>query len=135
MNPQDTELLDNLKIYCPPEIVAKYSHKQNNPKEWTRFYYYKQKRRYIIPKENIQYDYEVSSTLNYNKNVFYKMTSMSSSDGYFDYYFKLKDNLPNVVVKKSNREGRSQRSKNITKSKYTPPETCPETGKFIVRFD
>lgn len=134
MNPQDTELLDNLKIYCPPEIVAKYSHKQNNPKEWTRFYYYKQKRRYIIPKENIQYDYEVSSTLNYNKNVFYKMTSMSSSDGYFDYYFKLKDNLPNVVVKKSNREGKSQRSKQIA-TKYTPPETCPKTGKFIVRFD
>ena len=41
--------------------------------------------------ENVDYDYEVSSTLNYNKNTFYKMTTMSSCDGYFDYYFKLKD--------------------------------------------
>lgn len=135
MNPNETDLLDEMKIFCPPEIVAKYSHKQNNPKEWTRFYYYKNKRRFIIPKDNIQYDYEVSSTLNYNKNVFYKMTSMSSSDGYFDYFFKLKDNLPNIVVKKSNRDGKSQRSTTIATKKYEPPETCPETGKFIVRFD
>jgi len=133
MNPSDIELLNNLKIYCSPEIVAKYKHKQKKPQEWTRFYYYKQKR-YKIPNENIQYDYEVSSTLNYNKNVFYKMTAMSNNDGYFDYYYKLKDELPNVVVKKSNRYGKSQATQLKVLSEKPSVPTCPDTGKFIINF-
>ena len=42
------------------------------------------------------------------KTHFYKMTGMSSTDGYFDYYFKLKEHLPNVVVKKSNRNNKTE---------------------------
>jgi len=135
MNDNDVDLLDNLKIYCDPSIVTKYSHKQTNPKEWVRFYYYKKKRRHIVNKENISYDYEVSSTLNYNKNVFYKMTSMSASDGYFDYYFKLKDHLPSTVVKKSNRENKSERSRRLPPKKSIKDYEMTKDGKFIVRFD
>lgn len=137
MNKTDEELLKNLKIYCPPSIITKYKHKQQKPKDWTRFYYYKNKRRHLVEGSAVSYDYEVSSTLNYNKNTFYKMTTMSSQDGYFDYYFKLKDHLPNVVVKKCNRHNKSDKVQQITppyKNKFSNYEMTDD-GKFIVRFD
>tara|TARA_R110000796_G_scaffold90169_5_gene193942 strand:+ start:5041 stop:5448 length:408 start_codon:yes stop_codon:yes gene_type:complete len=135
MNSHDSILLNNLKIFCPANIVTKYKHKQQKPKEWTRFYYYKNKKRNIVTHENIEYDYEVSSTLNYNKNTFYKMTTMSSSDGYFDYYFKLKDHLPNVVVKKSNRHNTTEKTKQMVKPFQSTPYEIDSNGKFVVRFN
>lgn len=135
MNPDDTELLNNLKIFCPPNIVAKYKHKQQNPKEWVRFYYYKNKKRHIVDADAVSYDYEVSSTLNYNKQTFYKMTTMSTQDGYFDYYFKLKEHLPNVVVKKSNRHNKSEKTQQITPPYKKNNYEMTEDGKFIVRFN
>jgi len=135
MNDYENNVLTDFKVYCPPEIIQKYNHKHINSKNWTRFYYYKDKKRHAVGKENISYDYEVSSTLSYNKNVFYKMTTMSNQDGFFDYYFKLKNNLPKIVVKKSNRKNKSDRTKNVKEvSVKELPEVCPETGKFICRF-
>tara|TARA_R110000744_G_scaffold80657_4_gene158397 strand:- start:1047 stop:1454 length:408 start_codon:yes stop_codon:yes gene_type:complete len=135
MNVDDKELLTNLKIFCPPNIVTKYSHKQAAPKEWIRFYYYKNKKKKLIFPQNIEYDYEVSSTLNYNKNTFYKMTTMSNQDGYFDYYFKLKDNLPNVVIKKSNRHNKSDKTKSFLNKLKVSDYERDKHGKFILRFD
>ena len=100
MNDYENQVLTDFKVFCPKEVVAKYNHKHQKDKEWTRFYYYKDKKRHAIGKENLDYDYEVSSTLAYNKNVFYKMTTMSNQDTFFDYYFKLKNDLPKIVVKK-----------------------------------
>ena len=37
------------------------------------------------------------------------MTTMSADDSYFDYFFKLKGDLPKCVVKKCNRYGKSQK--------------------------
>lgn len=136
MNPTDKEMLDNLKVYISPEIITKYNHKQSQPREWVRFYYYKNKKRHSIPGSQIKYDYEVSSTLNYHKNTFYKMTTMSSSDGYFDYYFKLKDHLPSCVVKKSNRSGKSDKTKIVRQVyKNKPDYKMTPDGKFLVTFD
>ena len=135
MNTHDIDLLNNLKIFCPPNIVTKYSHKQQAPKDWTRFYYDKNKKRHLVKPENIDYDYEVSSTLNYNKYVFYKMTTMSNQDGYFNYYFKLKDNLPNVVIKKSNRHNKSEKTKSFVNNMKVSDYETDKNGKFIVRFD
>ena len=60
---------------------------------------------------------------------------MSNQDGFFDYYFKLKNNLPKIVVKKSNRKNQSNRTKNITPvPNTTMPPVCPESGKFICHF-
>jgi len=89
-----------------------------------------------VGKDNIDYDYEVSSTLAYNKNVFYKMTTMSNQDTFFDYYFKLKNDLPKIVVKKSNRKGRSERIriKNEIIKKKTDYEISDD-DKFICRFN
>lgn len=135
MNDSDKELLDSLKVYCPPEIVAKYQHKQQKPRDWVRFYYYKNKKRNIVNAKDIKYDYEVSSTLNYNKDTFYKMTGMSSTDGYFDYYFKLKEHLPNVVVKKSNRNNKTERTKIMSKPTDKKHYDIDENGKFIIKFE
>ena len=62
---------------------------------------------------------------------------MSNQDGFFDYYFKLKNNLPKIVVKKSNRKNQSNRTKNIKAidaNKNILPPICPESGKFICHF-
>lgn len=135
MNEYENQILTDFKVYCPKEVVAKYNHKHQKDKDWTRFYYYKDKKRHAVGKDNIDYDYEVSSTLAYNKNVFYKMTTMSNQDTFFDYYFKLKNDLPKIVVKKSNRKGRSERTliKNEIIKKKTDYEMS-EDGKFICRF-
>lgn len=140
MNELDDELLKNLKIYCPPSLITKYSHKHKIPNDWIRFYYYKNKQRKECGPNDIAFDYEVSSTLNYKKNVFYKMTTMSSDDNYFDYFFKLKGDLPKCVVKKCNRYGRSEKQKKFVKNIdwKNPPKKPPEIsedGKFVCRFD
>jgi len=131
MNEYEQKVLTDIKVYCPKEIVAKYKHKHTKEKDWTRFYYYKEKKCQVVSPENIQYDYEVTSTLAYNKNVFYKMTTMSNQDTFFDYYFKLKDDLPKIVVKKSNRHSQRTIRKKLTTNEY---ERSP-CGKFICRFD
>ncbi len=136
MNDYENNVLTDFKVFCPTDVIQKYKHKHTNDKNWTRFYYYKDKKRHQVGNENIEFDYEVSSTLAYNKNVFYKMTTMSNQDGFFDYYFKLKNNLPKIVVKKSNRKNQSNRTKNIKEVGTNPtlPPICPESGKFICHF-
>jgi len=137
MNVLDILTLNDLKVFCPPEIVAKYNHKHNNPNDWSRFYYYRDKKKTLVGKQNIEYDYEVSSTLAYNQNIFYKMTALSCDDLHFDYYFKLKNDLPKCIVKKSNRY--NKKSKNETATSYTRIERnkieTSKDGKFILRFD
>jgi len=137
MNDYENQVLTDFKVFCPKEVVAKYNHKHQNQAKnaWTRFYYYKDKKRHAVGKENLDYDYEVSSTLAYNKNVFYKMTTMSNQDTFFDYYFKLKNDLPKIVVKKSNRKGKSDRTKNVKeKIKKITEYELSDDGKFICRF-
>jgi hypothetical protein len=135
MNSDDKKSLEELGIYISPEIVQKYSHKNADPEQWSRFYYYKNKKKTKV--NNINYDYEVSSTLNYKKNTFYLMSIMSHKDPYFDYYFCLKSDLPKCIIKKSNRN----KSDNIKNTKFRNEyktrdyEKCPKTGKIIVRFD
>ena len=130
MNDYENGVLSDFKVYCPKYIIQKYKHKHQEEADWTRFYYYKNKQRTIVPKTNIDYDYEVSSTLAYNKNVFYKMTTMSNSDTFFDYYFKLKPELPKIIVKSSNR--RDHKMKKL-KQQFPKPEIAAN-GKVVVRF-
>ena len=140
MNDYENQVLTDFKVFCPKEVVAKYNHKhQNHNKDWTRFYYYQDKKKTMVGADNVDYDYEVTSTLAYNKNCFYKMTNMSSRDTFFDYYFKLKNNLPKIVAKKSNRTKQRMNFRGINKNVVLPViptkyETDPVDGKFIVHF-
>jgi hypothetical protein len=138
MNDDDKKTLDRLGIFINPSIVTKYSHKNTDPEKWCRFYYYKNKKKTII--NNISYDNEVSSTLNYKKDTFYLMSIMSHKDPYFDYYFTLKANLPKSIIKKSNRNTKKNKPSskinyNNTYNQKKPYEICPKTKKIIVRFD
>jgi len=136
MNANDKKTLDDLGIYIDPAIITKYSHKNSNPEDWCRFYYYKNKKKTLV--NNISYDNEVSSTLNYKKNTFYLMSIMSHKDPYFDYYFCLKPDLPKCIVKKSNRNVKFNKPKNkidLHEYKHKDYDRCPKTGKIIVRFD
>ena len=61
---------------------------------------------------------------------------MSNQDTFFDYYFKLKNDLPKIVVKKSNRKGKSDRTKNVgEKIKKKKEYEISEDGKFVCRFN
>ena len=64
------------------------------------------------------------------------MTTMSNTDAFFDYYFKLKNDLPKIVVKKSNRKGKSDRTKNVKEPpmKKLSDYECSSEGKFICHF-
>jgi len=132
MNDYELAVLSDFRVHCPKYIIQKYKHKHANASDWTRFYYYKAKQKILVAPENLDYDYEVSSTLAYNKNVFYKMTTMSNSDTFFDYYFKLKSELPKVVVKSSNR--RSLRHLNLKYKEREQEREFTKDGKLIVRF-
>ena len=136
MNDYENNVLTDFKVFCPTDVIQKYKHKHTNDKNQIILRYSLLLLIHQVGNENIEFDYEVSSTLAYNKNVFYKMTTMSNQDGFFDYYFKLKNNLPKLVVKKSNRKNQSNRTKNIKEVGTNPtlPPICPESGKFICHF-
>ena len=70
---------------------------------WSKLYFYRDRKRIEIEKDNIKTDKEITSELDYNKKTFYKISIMSKEDPYFDYYFKLKDNAPSTIIKKSKR--------------------------------
>jgi|TARA_R110000765_G_scaffold18336_4_gene49247 hypothetical protein len=134
MNANDKKALRDLSISMSDDMIKKYKHKNTDPDEWIRFYYYKNKKKTLV--EDLDYDFEVSSTLNYKTNTMYLMSIMSQKDPYFDYYFTLKSDLPKCIIKKSNRN-KSDNVRNKTKiNNYkTDYERCPKTGKIIVRFD
>jgi len=133
MDEYEKALLTDFQVYCPKYIIQKYNHKHAAGDNWTRFYYYKRKKRYAVPPENIDFDYEVSSTLAYNKNTFYKMTTMSNSDTFFDYYFKLKSELPKIVIKSSNRKSKNQLNK--ISFPQSDLHELTSTGQVIVKFE
>jgi hypothetical protein len=62
------------------------------------------------------------------------MTTMSHDDNFFDYYFKLKPDLPKCVIKKSNRFNKVQKRMTIKKFDINDFDRSDD-GKFILRFD
>ncbi len=131
MDQKDRKLLKNLGIYMHPELRRKYDHKHSNPENWVRFYYYKQKKPFLVPRSNIRYEAEVTSTNSLHKHTFYKMSFLSKSDPYYDYYYKLKENIDKVIVLENQRV---QSKKNFKTIKAPPPERNSE-GQFVVRFE
>jgi hypothetical protein len=126
MTPEDKSILKSLGVFISPEVVNRYHHKQTAKEPSTRFYYFVERQKTYVPPENVSYDYEVSSTLSYKKNCFYKMSHLSNLDAYFDFFFMLKDECPKTVV----------RRKNIaTKRKGTSAGYSIKHGNFVVSFD
>jgi hypothetical protein len=126
MTPEDKSILDSLGIYISPHIVNKYHHHHSSKEPHTRFYYFVNRQKTYVPPENVSYDKEVSSTLCYKKNCFYKMSHLSKVDAYFDYYFMLKPDCPKTIVKRKNVS---------TKAKMPIAGYQKRNGKFVLSFD
>jgi hypothetical protein len=131
MNASDKGFLDKMGIYINPSIINEY-HKRGHRGHGagTRFYYYRNRHKIFINPENISYDKEVSSTLHYKKNAFYKMSHLCNEDPFFDFYFTLKSDTPKSVIKRNERKGYAVRSP------VPPRNGCFERkhGKFVVKF-
>jgi len=132
MNNRDKAVLTSLGIYCDPKVKKKYSHKHADPDEWVRFYYYKKRKPLIVPLTNIRFDSEVTSTNSLHKHTFYKMSHLSKTDSYYDYYYKLKEDVNDCVIKENKRLTKNGKiHKEIIKKKHE----VDEFGMFVVRFD
>ena len=132
MDKKDKSLLKSLGVYIDPKLNKKYKHKHSSPEDWVRFYYYKQRKPFIVPRSNIRYDAEVTSTNSLHKHTFYKMSHLSKTDSYYDYYYKLKEDVDECVVKENKRLTKQSK---FNKNFKPPPPERDENGKFVVRFE
>jgi len=135
MNDAEKELLYALGVYIAPKTIQKYKHKHNTDENWTRFYYYKNRKPFLVPGSNVRFESEVTSTQSLHKNTFYKMTILSKTDMFYDYYYKLKDHVGNVVVKQNKRTGVRGKQKPDPPKPSSPPPLISENGKFVVSFN
>lgn len=126
----------NKEKYLIPRDLNINPHKHRKKKNWVSLWFYKQRRKTSVLPNQISTDRVITSKLEYQKDIFYKMSSMSREDSYFDYYFKLKDNTPKDLVKKNNRYKKSNPHKKIIKvNEYqSKPYKRDASGKFIVTF-
>jgi hypothetical protein len=134
--------IDNQHYLIPKEVLNK-SHKHRKKDNWVKLWFYKNRKITEVKKEHVKIDKQITSKLEYQKNVFYKMTQISYEDDCFDYYFKLKDDFrkKNIVKKNSRFKNQIPNTNKKALSLHNdycykkPYRVCPETGKFIVSFD
>tara|TARA_Y100001963_G_scaffold157069_1_gene252259 strand:+ start:1694 stop:2119 length:426 start_codon:yes stop_codon:yes gene_type:complete len=136
--------LNKESYHVPDNLKTAVKSKHRNPKNWTKFYWYRDRTRTEVKADKVKEDKVITSRLDYCKNTFYKISAMSSQDEYFDYYFKLKDNVDKVVVKKNNRYKDPEFNPNNPLKKkridwrdnsYPSKYDYSDDGKIIVRFD
>ena len=133
MNKREKSLLKSLGIYIDPKIYKKYNHSHSNPDDWVRFYYYKNRKPFLVPASNIRYDNEVTSTNSLHRNTFYKMSHLSKTDSYYDYYYKLKEDVGSCIIKENKRLNKADKV-SADKFKLVPPPQN-ENGKFVISFE
>jgi hypothetical protein len=94
--------IDNNKY----NLLKKPNKRVHRTDDWIRLYFYRNRKKTKV--ECVKdYDREITSSLDFNKNTLYRITAMSNQDEHFDYFFKVKDNAPKVIVKK-NKRGRKR---------------------------
>jgi len=134
MNYKENIILDNLSIYMNDKLKHKYKHKHTDETEWVRFYYYKKRKPFLVPTSNIRYDSDVTSTNSLHKHTFYKMSHLSKIDSHYDYYYKLKENINECVIKENKRN--SKKKKNVIKSIQKNTITKhTDKSLFTIQFD
>jgi len=130
------------KSYQVPNEIIKNSHKHHQPKKWVAMWFYvKNKKSLVFPNEIV--DDIITSKSEYQKDIFYKMSFVSASDNAFDYYFKLKDNVPKNIVKKNSKFGTGKNPKKRTGKKHNKNNQKKKdimnkypikNGKFVLNF-
>tara|TARA_R110000787_G_scaffold100819_2_gene205945 strand:+ start:1762 stop:2163 length:402 start_codon:yes stop_codon:yes gene_type:complete len=133
MNKREKSLLKSLGVYIDPKINKKYNHEHADPEEWVRFYYYKNRKPFLVPNSNIRYESEVTSTNSLHRNTFYKMSHLSKTDSYYDYYYKLKEDVGSCIIKENKRLNKIKKKSNKKFKLIPPPQD--ENGKYIIKFE
>jgi len=126
----------NDQNYLIPEGLNINPHKHRDKTKWVSLWFYKGRRKKAVLPHQVEVDKVITSKLEYQKDIFYKMSSMSKEDCYFDYYFKLKDDIPKDLVKKNNRYKKINPKKKKKFDEYiSKPYKRDAEGKFIVTFN
>ena len=135
-----TEIMINGKKYEVPHEIIENSHKHHEPKKWVAMWFYKKNKKELVFPHEISSDI-ITSKSEYQRDIFYKMSFVSASDDCFDYFFKLKDNVPKNIVKKNSKFGSGKNVKHRTKKQHKSKEFKRLTkkypmknGKFVVKF-
>jgi len=131
--------IDGVKYYIPNRIMEKqHKHRINN--EWVTLWFYKNRRQFTTIKKDVKIDKEITSKLEYKRDTFYKMTTLSEEDPHFDYFFKLKEEIKTGnVVKRNGRFTRTGQRKGISLNRkheygYGKKYEYAENGKVILKF-
>jgi len=126
----------NGEDYLIPAGLNVSPHKHRDKENWVSLWFYKGRQKQKVHPSEIQADKIITSKLEYQNNIFYKMSSMSKEDSYFDYYFKLKENSPKDLVKKNNRYKKLNPKRKYKFNEYkAKPYKKDPNGKFIVTFN
>ena len=97
-------LVDGNYMYVSNEYQASCTkHKHRDLSQWSKIYFYKDRQKTIVPPDTIKVDHEITSSLEYQHNIFYKLSHLSDNDATFDYYYKLKSDVPSILFKPNNR--------------------------------
>ena len=135
----DTDPLLNLEnknyMYVPDEYLDASRHKHRKPGNWSKFYFYKNLEKTQVSPKDIKCDYEVTSSLEYQQDIFYKLSHLSDNDSTFDYFYKLKTDIPNIMFKQNNRYKTPQSSKKRTNKARTAHWKNNPTQVFNVNKD
>ena len=95
-------------------------------------WFYKNRKKTRVFKKDVKDDLIITSKLEYQKGIFYKMSQLSAEDDCFDYFYKLKEDGLNNIVKKNQRY-KIRQSKAWKNN--TPEYEVDDDGNFIVSFN
>ena len=137
--------MSSIKLFIP-ENIRERKHRADSS-EWVKTYYYKDRKRTEVEEEKIlslenEYDLLCTSLKVYQRNVFYKLSQLSKKDPMFDYYCKLKNDVPDEVLKKYHKFdpckniGTKNKNPTFKKDFERPVYEKSKCGKyFVVRFN
>ena len=131
----------NGKEYIIPNEIfdKKIKQKHRKKNKWCNLYFFKNRKKNVITDKNqVKDDLVITSALQYQRDTFYKMSSISQEDDTFDYYYKLKHNTTTDIVKHKSRSKKSLKKTKYKWQDYKRPLSEYERsadGKFVVRFN
>ena len=127
--------IEGKKYILPQEVLDK-DHIHRNKKRWISMWFYKNRKKTRVYKKDVKDDLIITSKLEYQKGIFYKMSQLSAEDDCFDYFYRLKEDCPKNIVKKNQRYKFNYKKKqNNTWKKNVPDYTIDKDGKFVVSFN
>ena len=137
---EKTIRINGIQYLIPKNIFDKKSKQEHRKKQkWCNLYFFKnRKKKTIIDPDQVKDDLVITSALQYQRDTFYKMSSISQEDDTFDYYYKLKPNANTDIVKHKSRSKKPLKKSKPRWQDYKKPLSEYERsddGFFIVRFD